>query len=116
SSATESFDDSLQADNIAQQLAMGKAKDVAAQFKDALIIGADTIVVFNNEILTKPKNKRDAKSMLAKLSGKTHQVYTGVALCKTDAEYNIKDSISFSEKTDVFFGIVQHADIDAYIA
>lgn len=116
SSVDESFNPELKANNIVQQLALRKAKDVAAQFKDALIIGADTIVASEDEILTKPQDARDAKNMLSRLSGETHQVYTGVGLCKVDSQNNITKSITFFERTNVTFGALKPDDIDAYIA
>lgn len=112
----ESFNPELNADEIVQQLALRKAKDVAAQFKDALIIGADTVVAFEDEILTKPKDKSEAKNMLGRLSGQTHQVYTGVGLCKVDSQHNISESTAFFEQTDVTFGALNSEDIEAYIA
>ncbi len=63
--------------------ALGKAKEVYLRLKNenALVLGADTIVVFNKEILGKPKNEEAAFNMLKKLSGKTHQVITAYAFC-----------------------------------
>ena len=57
-----------------------KAADVAKQYSKELVVGADTIVVIDNEILEKPKNYTDAVNMLRKLSGKTHKVMTGYAI------------------------------------
>jgi len=57
-----------------------KAMDVAKNYSNELIVGADTIVVIDNEILEKPKNYDDALSMLKKLSHKTHKVMTGYAI------------------------------------
>lgn len=57
-----------------------KAKEVFARYPDAFVLGADTVVCMNGEILGKPKNAEDAKRMLRLLSGKTHSVYTGVCL------------------------------------
>ncbi|HET6528943.1 MAG TPA: Maf family protein [Balneolaceae bacterium] len=116
STVDETFSPQLKADQIVQQLALRKAKDVAAQFKDALIIGADTIVAFEDEILTKPEDSQDAKNMLGRLSGQTHQVYTGVGLCKVDSQNNITESTSFFERTEVTFGSLNPEDIDAYAA
>ena len=57
----------------AEKLAYIKARDVASKLKDCLVLGADTIVVVDNEVLGKPKDLDDAKSMLSRLSGKEHQ-------------------------------------------
>lgn len=99
-----------------QHLALRKAKDVAGNHKDALVIGADTIVVFNDEILEKPDTHHEAKKMLENLSGQTHQVLTGVALCKVNASNNIADSASFVETTDVTFGDLSNRNINTYVA
>jgi len=101
---------------IVQQLAMRKAKDIALQSRDALVIGADTIVVFRNQILEKPVDSSDAEQMLQQLSGQTHQVFTGVALCKVNTSHNITESTTFVESTDVIFGDLNPRDIEAYVA
>ena len=74
------------------------------------MLGADTIVVDGAEILGKPKDAADAKSMLQRLSGKTHAVITGVCL--------IKNSIAetFYHETRVTFYPLSAAEIDAYVA
>lgn len=61
-----------------QKLAMKKAKAVFDTHTDSIVIGADTIVVFNNKILGKPKDEQDAFNMLKMLQGNTHEVITGV--------------------------------------
>jgi septum formation protein len=65
---------------IVIRLAKDKAQDVAGSRPDALVIGADTIVVLDGRVLGKPKDKSDAAVMLSMLLGKTHKVYTGVAV------------------------------------
>ncbi len=116
SSVEETFDASLTAEEIVQQLALRKSEDVAPHFSDALVIGADTIVVFGDEILEKPSGRDEAYDMLSYLSGNTHQVYTGVALCKVDSSNNITDTLTFVESTDVTFGNLNPEDIKAYVA
>lgn len=115
STVNEQFNAEWPADKIAVELALRKSKDVAAQFKEALVIGADTIVVFNDQILNKPEDKQQARNMLLKLSGKKHDVYTGVALCKVDSNQNITDITTFYEKTEVTFGELHPADLEAYV-
>lgn len=116
SSVSESYNPSLSPAKIVQQLAMRKAKDIALQSRDALVIGADTIVVFRNQILEKPVDSSDAEQMLQQLSGQTHQVFTGVALCKVNISHNITESTTFVESTDVIFGDLNPRDIEAYVA
>ena len=88
-----------------------KAKLISSQYPESLVIGADTIVIFDNQILGKPKDKNDSKNMLKMLSGNMHQVITGVTLiCK-----NKKISKTFSESTDVFVKKIPNDQIDFYI-
>jgi len=116
SSVAETFDSSQPPVDIVQELAMRKAKDIALQSSDALVIGADTLVVFRDRILEKPSEAGEAKQMLLELSGQTHQVLTGVALCKVDSSHNITDSTTFFESTDVIFGDLNPSNIKAYVA
>lgn len=116
SSVDEFFDPELSPEEVVQQLALRKAADVAKNQKDALVIGADTIVVFKDKILEKPRTHQEAKKMLQQLSGQTHQVLTGVALCKVNASNNIADTVSFVETTDVTFGELNSDDIENYVA
>ena len=88
-----------------------KAKLISNQYPDRLVIGADTIVIFKNQILGKPQDKNDSKNMLKMLSGNMHQVITGVTLiCK-----NKKISKTFSESTKVFVRKIPNDEIDFYI-
>ena len=86
---------------VVQELAQQKARDVAEvagreMAKDSLlVIGADTIVVYEGKILGKPEDKEDAVRMLTMLQGKEHSVYTGVALLSGERE------IVFAEETRV---------------
>ena len=82
--------------------------------KDFLVIGADTIVCYNGEILGKPKNEQEAFDMLKLLSDRTHQVYTGIAiLYKREGE---KQTYILNEKTDVTFQAVNDYELKEYIA
>ncbi len=88
-----------------ENLAYNKALDVAQKTTEqAQVIGADTIVVIENKILGKPKNKEEAFSMLKMLSGKTHFVVTSVAIINTPSmKYQIKSTttnVTFEELTD----------------
>ena len=95
-----------------ESLAYNKALYVAKKLDyDALVIGADTIVVINNKILGKPKDRQDAYNTLKLLSGKTHFVVTGVAVVKSrELNYKIK-----SETTYVTFKDLTEAQIAYYI-
>jgi septum formation protein len=67
------------ADHV-RRLALEKASEVAVRFPDKWTLGADTIVVINGEILGKPADEDEARRMLSKLAGRTHEVHTGYAL------------------------------------
>lgn len=101
-----------------QQLARDKAEWVAQSMAEceegALVIGSDTIVVFENRILGKPKDRRDAAETLEKLQGNTHQVYTGVSVLERKAGKWVEHT--FFESTDVTFYPVSREEIQDYIA
>lgn len=101
-----------------QQLARDKAEWVAQSLaeceKGTLVIGSDTIVVFENRILGKPKDRRDAAETLEKLQGNTHQVYTGVTVLERKAGKWVEHT--FFESTDVTFYPVSREEIQDYIA
>lgn len=109
SDVDETYDAALSPEKIVQELALRKAKSVAKQHENATVIGADTIVVYENNILGKPKNAQEAVDMLTKLSGNTHAVYTGVAIVQAS-----KTSL-FYEKTDVTFWKLTEEEIDTYV-
>ncbi len=96
----------------AEKLAYIKARDVASKLKDCLVLGADTIVVVDNEVLGKPKDLDDAKSMLSRLSGKEHQVITGVALIDTNKNIELVSH----ETTSVKFRKLTSRMINSYLA
>lgn len=114
SGADEQVEKGVDPEICAMQLSLLKAADVAkTQGKDALVIGADTLVVSpDGEILGKPKDSFDAEKMLSSLSGKKHRVITGVSIVRT---FDAKAS-SFFVSTDVFFKDLSERDISWYIA
>ncbi len=73
-------------EDYVQRLAIAKANTVAANYENALVLGADTIVVIDEQIVGKPKNFDDARRMLKLLSGRWHEVFTGIALVKKETE------------------------------
>jgi len=94
-----------------KMLAYKKAKDVAKQYCCGIILGADTIVVVDGEILGKPQNGDDAKKMLEKLNGKWHLVYTGLALIDVKQKKCIKEF----EESKVKFRELTMQQIENYI-
>lgn len=101
---------------IVMELACEKAREVRARLDDTedfTIIGADTIVVYRDEILGKPADKSEAYDMLSMLADRTHQVYTGVALIEVRQG---KETLrTFYEKTDVTFYPVARDDLQTYV-
>jgi len=95
--------------NIVMDIALRKALKAQETYLDELIIAADTIVVLDHQILHKPKDEKDAKKILKKLSGKTHTVMTGYAILYKDQGINNLE-ISF-----VTFNELDNDLIDAYI-
>src|SRR5699024_2054638 len=70
---------------VVQELAHQKAEDVAASVSEGTVLGADTIVVLDGKIMGKPKSREHAVEMLQSLQGRTHSVFTGVALIRKGA-------------------------------
>lgn len=113
---------------VVQELAMQKALDVIERHpeKNVLVIGADTLVAFNDSIMGKPQNAQEAEAMLEKLQGNTHQVYTGVAILWRDENNRIEEingilneniaELHFYERTEVEFYPMTKAEITQYIA
>lgn len=106
----ESYTDGLCPEEVAKYIAEKKAHAFDDELNDEILITADTIVSIDGEILGKPTDEADAKRMLQKLSGKIHQVYTGVALLHN---HQIN---SFVDKTDVVFRTITNDEIDFYIS
>lgn len=94
-----------------KKLAEAKADDVAYKYPDSWVIGADTIVVIGDAILGKPRSIEDARNMLLRLSGQTHQVYTGFAICCKARERLFSQIV----KTDVLFKNLSEEEIQWYI-
>lgn len=94
-----------------ETLSLEKANVVAKNHNDAIIIGADTIVVLDNQILGKPKTKQDAREMLKKLSGNTHSVFTGFTIIDTVNKRTITNHV----ETKIRFKNLSEEEIRAYI-
>ncbi len=105
----ENYPEDLPRKEIAQYLAKKKADAVDFIPQDGLLLTADTIVILDDEVLGKPIDKGDAKSMLKKLSGQKHQVITGVCLKSTTK------SISFSDLSEVYFNTLSDQEIQSYV-
>jgi septum formation protein len=95
-----------------QNLALAKAGSIAQDNEDALILGADTVVVLGDAVLGKPKSSNDAKEMIRLLSGNVHTVMTGVALVCKKSGFEKKTYAS----TNVWFRNINEDESDDYIA
>lgn len=105
-------------EDVVKELSVQKAEDIEAKLghtsKDTIIIGADTIVACDGEILGKPKNEKNAAEMLRNISGRAHKVFTGVTVIYVaDGK---SEKITFAECTEVFVKELTDEDIDEYIA
>lgn len=100
------------AEAMVERLALEKAEAALKRRASALVLGADTAVVVDSEILGKPRDDRDARRMLRLLSGRWHDVLTGVALLRVGG--SVGRAVSH-EKTRVRFGPLSDAEIDWYV-
>lgn len=107
----EYFDTNISAQENAIVLSKLKAFEVAKRFQNAFVVGADTIVVLNGDIMGKPTDDNDAVSMLKKLSGREHTVYTAFTI--VDRPSN--NFISEIETTIVKFRELDEEEIYSYV-
>lgn len=106
----ESYPAGLQGGDIPLYISRKKADAYVGQLQpDELLITADTIVWLNGQVLEKPKDEADACRMLRSLSGKTHQVFTGVCLTTTEKQ------VSFCACSDVTFSTLTDGEITHYV-
>ena len=96
---------------LATHLSRGKAETVASKYKQSIILGADTIIVYENKILGKPHTGAVAKEMLQMLSGKQHSAITGFTVIDTEN----KRTVSRAVETKVVFRELSEKEIDDYI-
>ena len=112
SDAPEMAHEHLSPWELCQLNAHRKARAVAKKHPDALVLGADTLVFLDNEIMGKPDNLTEAKRMLTRLQGQTHQVVTGISLIHLRAHRER----TFVASTDVTFRPLTAGQIDEYLA
>lgn len=96
---------------VVMRLAFEKCIDIATKHRESLVIGADTVVVLDDIILGKPKDIDEAIAMITQLSGKTHQVITGISLINLSANKKIIDYVV----SNVKFKDLSAEDIKDYI-
>lgn len=96
--------------NVPIFLAKEKANFLFKELNEnEILITADTIVLMNDEIITKPSNKKDAKDILQKISNNKHEVITGICITSNSNQH------SFSSKTEVFFNKISDSEIEYYL-
>jgi len=100
----------MQPEDFVIHYSQKKAEAIQKIHTDSFIIGADTIVVLNNKIIGKPQNNEDAFQILKKLSGKCHEVLTGVSILLHDSQ------VSDIAKTKVYFNPISDEDIREYVS
>lgn len=110
SGADETIKEPLPPAEYVCALAQRKAQEVAQRYPDAVVIGSDTVVFCDGEILGKPRDAAQAAEMLRRLSGRTHTVATAVAVC---GSWGVR---VFSSETLVEFAAISAAEIDWYIS
>lgn len=107
---------------LSERKAAAVAEEITRQGfaeESVLLVGADTMVAIDGKKLGKPKDEKGAEEMLEELSGRTHQVYTGVTLIRLKKAENgsiLQESRTFSEGTDVSFYPLTKEEIRSYIA
>ena len=107
----EDIDLSLKPRALAKFLSRKKAETVAHKYKNAIIIAADTFIVFKNRLLGKPHTDKEAEKMLNMLNGKAHSVITGFTIMDTAS----KKILSRSVETKVYFKKLGRKEINAYV-
>jgi septum formation protein len=105
----ETYPPGLTVQEVAIYIAKQKAIAVAKSLPDSIILTADTIVVLNDRIIGKPKNREEAISILSALSGNQHTVITGVCIMQKQKE------IYFADATDVIFYQLSLEQIEFYV-
>ena len=96
---------------LAMFLSRGKAEEVAIQYHDALIIAADTFIVFRGKILGKPHTRENAQHMLQAINGRMHKVITGFTIIDTKTKKTISRAVS----TKIYVKKLSHKEINHYI-
>ena len=109
SDAEEVYPDTLNSMDVSLYLSNLKAKDIHSKYPDKIVIGSDTTVIIDNQLLGKPKDKTDAKRMLTSLSNNYHFVVSGVTI------YNKEEIHQINSISKVFFKDLSEKDIDEYL-
>ena len=106
------LDGAVPPDELVKALARRKTRSVSADYAGDLVLGADTIVFIDGQILGKPLDREDARAMLRRISGRTHQVYTGIALYEPLGRTVLDDF----DVTSVTMAAMDEEQIERYVA
>ena len=101
-------------DAVVEELSFQKAEDIAGKTDNGLVIGSDTVVTIDGRILGKPATREEAIAMIRALSGRVHEVYTGVTLIERENGRTVWTD-TFSEKADVKVMPLSEAEIEGYV-
>ena len=104
--------ENISIENFVRQLAIMKAQSVAVNYKNSYVIGADTVIFFNGKAYGKPLNSDDAFNMIKDLSGKTHEVYSGISIVSENQNIALTDY----DKTLVSIIPLSDKEINSYIS
>jgi septum formation protein len=107
----EDMPSALEPHEFAQKISLEKAKVVASKHKNAIVIAADTFIIFGSQILGKPHTEKEARKMLETISGKSHSVITGFSIIDTGTSKTLSKSV----ETKIYIRKLTLAEIDAYV-
>ncbi len=107
----EDMPSALEPHEFAQKISLEKAKVVASKHKNAIVIAADTFIIFGGQILGKPHTEKEARKMLETISGKSHSVITGFSIIDTGTSKTLSKSV----ETKIYIRKLTLAEIDAYV-
>jgi len=108
----EDMHSELEPHEFARKISLEKAEAVASKHKNAIVIAADTIIVFGSKILGKPHTENEARKMLETINGKSHSVITGFSIIDTGKNKTLSKSV----ETKIYIRKLTLAEIDAYVS
>lgn len=111
SNVEELEDEKVPGTIMATSNATAKARAVANQYPNAWVLGSDTVVCLENTVLNKPRDRDHAREMIRMLSGRTHQVTSGIALCCVETAFMTVESVT----SDVTFFPLSPSTIETYV-
>ena len=112
SNSDEDMTQNLEPKDLAKALSLAKAKDVAKRHKNAIVIGADSIITLNGKVLGKPHTEEREIEMLTELSGSIHSAITGYTIIDTDSGKIVSDAV----ETKIYFRKLTQDEIKNYVA